>query len=938
MPKPIHMKFKTLLLLSSLGSFIQSHAQCGAAVQNGTSGNMFTHIRNSTNPVAVDKNLNTVVFIHRNNQNLNGGNSGHLRYDVSTNGGTSFTVDYGNLNPINTSLARYPNIAIYNPTNNTNPAAAYVCYMAATINPSLSTWNGLVEGVTPMSTNSSTENYNTPITAPQLIPHSLVKGAPGVYWSIDALFNGTNITGFAVYKGVWTASLNTVTWANNYTVTPPFNTGYNGTAQLGDYNIAFDPTGQNGWFSFLGHVSPGPSGYAYYPVFYKTTNGGASWTGPIQVDLNTLSCVTQSIASGGIPTTNFEHDLVVDVNGNPHLVTTICYGTGAYAVQYTQTHRMFDITLENGLWVGRSIANVLAGRGTFGTSPNMTTLDMTPQASRSADGTKIFFSWVDNTGYTLGQANQTPDLFSRAYDVTTNQWTNVKSFSSCNMATSGKMFYTHLAAEVLEPSSGQFKLAPVYAEFTLGTDPAIQSNFKFLDGCTFSSSEFTVTAPASPSITLSSGNNLLLCPGSTVNVSVNGAGSAIWSNGVTSTLLPVSQSSLTTYSVIAQVGCLTGTASLAVSMMSVTVNSNSIAACIGQTVGFNAAGNANTYTWLPSGQTGTAFTATASTIGTYTLIAGGQGCSTQYTTGFTILQNPTITISGNTVTCQGSIVTLTANGGATYSWSSGGTNMTETVSPLASSIYSVVATGTNGCEGKGSFTVNTLPLPIITVSSDQPSVCVGKPAIFTAFGAQTFTWLPSTLSWSTTVTPSVTGVYTVNGEDANGCVGSNTIGLVVYPLPTLTAVASRTLFCKSEKSVTLSVTGAQGYTWTNGPFSNTFAVSPQSTSIYTVTGVNGNGCKSSTTVELAFSNCTDLADVSKQSINIYPNPVSDLLMIEGLEKGDQIVLYDLTGRMVMTQESASEILTLDLGDQPKGVYFVRCKHGFNEHIIKIIHN
>ena len=932
------MKYKSLLATFAIMISFSAIAQCGAAVANGSSGNMFTQIRNSTNPVAVDKNLNTVVFIHRNNNLTNGGNSGHLRYDVSTNAGNSFTVDYGNLNPINTNLARYPNVAIYSATNNTNPNSAYVCYMAATISSSSSAWNGLVEGAAQVGANSGSENYNVPVTAPQLIPHSLVKGAPGVYWAVDGLFNGVNITGFAVYKGVWTPSVNSVSWVTNYTVSPPFNTSYNGTAQLGDYNIAFDPTGQNGWLSFLGHVSPGPSGYAYYPVFYKTTNGGVTWTGPIQVDLNTLSCITQSIASGGIPTTNFEHDLVVDVNGNPHLVTTICYGTGAYAVQYTQTHRMYDITLQNGLWVARDIASVQAGRGTFGVSPNITTLDMSPQAARSADGTKLFFSWVDNSNYTLGQANQTPDLFSRAYDVTQNKWTNVKNFSSCNIATSGKMFYTHLAPEVLEPSSGVYKIAPVYAEFTSGTDPALQSNFKFLNGCTFAIAEFSINPPAAPTISLSSGPSLLLCSGSTVNVTVIGGGSAIWSNGVSSTLLPVSQSSITTYSVIAQVGCGTGTAGLSVSMMTVGVTSNSTAACIGQTVGFSVTGNATNYTWMPSGQTGTSYAVTAGAASIFTVVAGVTGCTSSYTTGFTVLQLPTVSISGNTVTCQGVAVTLTANGAASYTWSSGGTSSTETVAPLASSIYTVAATGTNGCSGSGQFTVNTLPLPLLTVASDQSSVCAGNPVIFTAFGAQTFTWLPSTVNWSYSATPSITSIYTVNGQDANNCIGTQTIGVIVYPNPTLSATASRTLFCKAEKSVILSVTGANSYTWMNGPYTSTYGVTPQATSVYTVTGTNANGCKSSTTVEVTFSACNGVESLNGISaLSVYPNPTNGQFRVEGLAQGSRIAIFDATGHLVINDLATSESVLLDLSNHPKGVYLIMVTGIEQRKVIKVIH-
>ncbi len=322
---------KFLFLAISVSFTYNLSAQCATIAAGGASSNMYTQIRNSTNPVAADKNLNTVVFIHRNNASSFGGNSGNLRYDVSINGGATWTNDQGVLNPLNSSLARYPNVAIYNPTNNINPANAFIGYMAATINSLNSTWNGLVSGVRQLSGAGNTENYNQPVLSPQLIPHSIVKGAPGEYWAIDALFNGTIITGFAIYKGVWNSVLNDIVWTTNYSVSPNFSTA----GVVGDYNIAFDPSGTIGWFSFLGRVNPGPpTNNSYYPVFYKTINGGATWTGPFQVDLDNFNCITNSIITPNVSTTNFEHYLIVDVNGNPHMLTTICTGNNGNSALY----------------------------------------------------------------------------------------------------------------------------------------------------------------------------------------------------------------------------------------------------------------------------------------------------------------------------------------------------------------------------------------------------------------------------------------------------------------------------------------------------------------------------------------------------------------------------------------------------------------------------
>lgn len=165
---------------------------------------MFTLIRNSTNPIAAE-NLNTVVYVHRNNASNDLGNLGQLRYDVSTNAGSTWSIDIGVVNPLTTHLARYPNAAIDTGTNNIILLMPNSAYMAATINSVSSAWNGVVTGVQQLNGTGTTESYNQPVINPQLIPHSVVKGAPGIFWAVDALFNGSNITGFAVYKGTWNA-------------------------------------------------------------------------------------------------------------------------------------------------------------------------------------------------------------------------------------------------------------------------------------------------------------------------------------------------------------------------------------------------------------------------------------------------------------------------------------------------------------------------------------------------------------------------------------------------------------------------------------------------------------------------------------------------------------------------------------------------------------
>ena len=81
----------------------------------------------------------------------------------------------------------------------------------------------------------------------------------------------------------------------------------------------------------------------------------------------------------------------------------------------------------------------------------------------------------------------------------------------------------------------------------------------------------------------------------------------------------------------------------------------------------------------------------------------------------TVLENPEMTIEGNTTITQGESTTLTASGADSYVWSTGETTASITVSPEETTTYSVVGTK-DGCEGSAEITVS------VTVGISENSI------------------------------------------------------------------------------------------------------------------------------------------------------------------------------------------------------------------------
>jgi plastocyanin/predicted RNase H-like HicB family nuclease len=104
---------------------------------------------------------------------------------------------------------------------------------------------------------------------------------------------------------------------------------------------------------------------------------------------------------------------------------------------------------------------------------------------------------------------------------------------------------------------------------------------------------------------------------------------------------------------------------------------------------------------------------------------------------------------------------------------------------------------------------------------------------------------PPTYSWTNGITnglafsPDSTTTYTVTATDGNGCSASDQITVTVNTLPIVNAGVDQAI-CEGE-SVTLTASGATIYSWDNGVI-NGAALTPTATTIYTVTGTDGNGC------------------------------------------------------------------------------------------------
>jgi hypothetical protein len=133
-------------------------------------------------------------------------------------------------------------------------------------------------------------------------------------------------------------------------------------------------------------------------------------------------------------------------------------------------------------------------------------------------------------------------------------------------------------------------------------------------------------------------------------------------------------------------------------ILSTSASQNTI--CAGQTVTLTSNG-ANVYNWNPGGSVGSNITLFPGSSTVYTVTGTDiNGCSNTNTVSVTVNALPPIyTSSSTTLVCIGETATLTASGVSSYTWNTGSNSSTITISPTATTIYTVMGTGSNGCVG-----------------------------------------------------------------------------------------------------------------------------------------------------------------------------------------------------------------------------------------------
>jgi gliding motility-associated-like protein len=368
-----------------------------------------------------------------------------------------------------------------------------------------------------------------------------------------------------------------------------------------------------------------------------------------------------------------------------------------------------------------------------------------------------------------------------------------------------------------------------------------------------------------------------ICIGSSVTITAAGGNSYAWAPGnFTTATVTVTPPVTTTYTVTGTDvnGCInTASATVTVNPLpSVTASASTSSICIGSSTTLSA-GGAQSYVWSPGNQSGSTITVSPTSTTTYTVTGtDANGCVNTGTVQITVNPLPAVTAAASIpAICIGGSTTLTASGASTYAWLPGNlSGSSVTVSPTATTTYTVTGTSSAGCVSTSIITVTVSTLPNVLANTTDPNICSGESTLLTASGATTYAWSPGNQTGaSISVAPSASTTYTVIGTSSAGCLDTATISITVNTVPIINLNPQSITICEGFSAGVDAGLDTNNYSWSPSIGVNiitgsgdSVVVNPSASTIYTVISTSPQGCSDTATI----------------SVIVNPNPILALSM------------------------------------------------------------
>jgi hypothetical protein len=474
----------------------------------GSSTNPYTLLVEQQNCMTYNGDVDLIMFTHR-QTHTNPGNSGYIQCSFSSDEGVSWDNNIVWDSPSG-NLGRYPSGVIYNPSGNTNVGDAF----AISVGPITdgSGWQGNYYASMKFDSTESDKQFisDVGVDYDNLVREHMNVDSEGRIRILGSrnTDDGQYYTSYTsvIMKGDFNSGTNSWDWSED-TFVPDF-TMHNGRPEgYRSPGMAWSEDGETGYIVNIGRNTGAVDPSGYHPIIMKTVDGGDNWTTLPSIDWSMLPAINAELipVSGpsGITRALFGlvSDAAVDANGRLHFAAEINSAASnhpdslGYLWTFTninciiyhiwETATGWDAAPIDIVWAKDVDAANSPIIGTGGTE-NLT-WDYRLQMTKTWDGTKIGFAWMDTDTNTI-DINLYPDILTQIFDVNSGQRTATYNLTGNSMYVGDNYFmflsdlagYDPLTQEVIFHLStsdfGGTDVDPVYHSYLRGARVFVSMN------------------------------------------------------------------------------------------------------------------------------------------------------------------------------------------------------------------------------------------------------------------------------------------------------------------------------------------------------------------------------------------------------------------------------------------------------------------------------
>jgi len=185
----------------------------------------------------------------------------------------------------------------------------------------------------------------------------------------------------------------------------------------------------------------------------------------------------------------------------------------------------------------------------------------------------------------------------------------------------------------------------------------------------------------------------------------------------------------------------------------------------------------------------------------------------------------------------------------------------------------------------------------VDAGADQ-TICRGDLVTLQGAGGSSLAWDNGVID-GVPFEPAQSGAYVLTGADSLGCIGIDTVQVIVL----------------ENASSTINQTAIDSYTLNGQTYTQS--------GTYTQVVPAANGCDSVITLNLELD-FTGIQSHTNTSLQLYPNPVKDVMTLVGL-KGEAVsyAVYSVDGKLIKSGQTSGEI---QLEDLIKGNYILKIEN------------